>query len=181
MSQLVTAPSQSPGNPLSTGPVYCASAEEPGLSLSSFSTLTSKLINGCLLFSLAGIRGSQNEVTQPPSKPPPPHSALDVKQPRQTRVCDRITPTWDLGFKSDGCVRAPSHMTQSDGIECMALHARFQAQGVKPIADTRTWKRADNLQQRARRIICRGEGRKRARRLCLDLRRASAFNGLAEF
>lgn len=58
VSQLVTAPSQSPRNPLSTGPVYCASAEEPGLSLSSFSTLSSKLINGSLLFSLAGIRGS---------------------------------------------------------------------------------------------------------------------------
>lgn len=58
---------------------------------------------------------------------PPAPSALDVKQPWQTRVCDRITPTWDLGFKSDGCVRVPSHMTQSDGIECMALHARFQA------------------------------------------------------
>lgn len=37
VSQLVIALSQSPGNPLSAGPVYCASAEEPALSLSAVS------------------------------------------------------------------------------------------------------------------------------------------------
>ncbi len=61
----------SPGSPLSAGPAYCASAEEPCfISLCSSSTLTSKLINSRLLFPPLGYEGVSIKSS--------PSSVLDV-------------------------------------------------------------------------------------------------------
>lgn len=121
----------SPGNPLSAGPAYCASAEEPCfISLCSSSTLTSKLINSRLLF------------------PPLVYEGVSIKLSPLLRV--GCVTARNHGTQEAATISHPLRTLASTGFNRSVWWDRKLSTAYKLRAwnwplNMRTWKKEDNL------------------------------------